>query len=77
MDIVPAKINMELTKKIEQKQNMTESLLLTRSPDIWESTLKWQPNPDQWQQFQHLYEQILEGNTRLNLTRITESLDFV
>ena len=77
MDIVPAKINMELTKKIEQKQNMTESLLLTRSPDIWESTLKWQPNPDQWQQFQHLYEQILEGNTRLNLTRITEPLDFV
>ncbi len=56
---------------------MAESLLLPQTPDIWESTLQWQPNPDQWQQFQHLYGQILEGNTRLNLTRITEPLDFV
>ena len=55
MDIVPAKINMESTKTIEQKQTMTESLLLPQTSDIWENTLKWQPNPEQWQQFQHLY----------------------
>ena len=77
MDIIITKIKMELTKTIEQKQNMTESVQLPRSPEIWESTLQWQPNPDQWQQFQNLYEQILEGNNRLNLTRITEPLDFV
>lgn len=77
MDTVTTKIKIELSKKIEQKQNMTESFPLLRSPDIWENTLQWQPSPEQWQQFQNIYEQILEGNTRLNLTRITEPLDFV
>jgi 16S rRNA (guanine527-N7)-methyltransferase len=77
MDVIITKIKMKLTKKIEQKQNMTESVQLPQTPEIWENTLKWQPNPEQWQQFQNLYEQILDGNTRLNLTRITEPLDFV
>jgi 16S rRNA (guanine527-N7)-methyltransferase len=68
---------MELTKRIEQRQNMTASVSLPQNLDIWENTLQWQPNSDEWQQFQQLYEQILEGNHRLNLTRITEPLDFV
>ena len=77
MGILTTKIKMELTNKVEQKHNIKESVFLPRSPEIWENTLQWQPNPDQWQQFQNLYEQILEGNNRLNLTRITEPLDFV
>ena len=77
MGIPTLKIEMKLINKIEQKQNMTASFLLPQIPEIWENTLQWQPNPDQWQQLQNLYEQILEGNNRLNLTRITEPLDFV
>jgi 16S rRNA (guanine527-N7)-methyltransferase len=44
--------------------------------ETWETSLGWQPQ-SQWTQFQHLYELILTGNQRLNLTRITEPLDFV
>ncbi len=44
--------------------------------DIWQQTLNWQPLVQQQNQFQHFYEFILEGNTQLNLTRITEPLEF-
>ncbi len=44
--------------------------------DLWQQTLNWQPTPDQQALFQKLYEQILDGNTRLNLTRITEPEEF-
>ncbi len=44
--------------------------------DIWEKTLNWQPSSQQQQQFQRLYEFILEGNRQLNLTRITQPEDF-
>ncbi|PSF38105.1 16S rRNA (guanine(527)-N(7))-methyltransferase RsmG [Aphanothece hegewaldii CCALA 016] len=44
--------------------------------ELWQTTLNWQPNPEQLQTFQVLYDQILEGNTQLNLTRITEASDF-
>jgi 16S rRNA (guanine527-N7)-methyltransferase len=44
--------------------------------DLWRQTLDWQPTSQQQQQFQRLYELILEGNQRLNLTRITEPEDF-
>ena len=44
--------------------------------DLWQQTLGWQPTLEQQALFQKLYEQILEGNTRLNLTRITEPEDF-
>ncbi len=44
--------------------------------DLWRQTLDWQPTPQQQQQFQRLYELILEGNQRLNLTRITDPEDF-
>lgn len=56
---------------------MTELLTLPHNPDIWQQTLGWQPNDQQWQQFQHLYHCILDGNKRLNLTRITDPLDFL
>ncbi|WP_200817725.1 16S rRNA (guanine(527)-N(7))-methyltransferase RsmG [Calothrix rhizosoleniae] len=44
--------------------------------DIWQQTLNWQPNSQQQSQFQHLYELILQGNQKLNLTRITEPEEF-
>ncbi|MGB3641966.1 MAG: 16S rRNA (guanine(527)-N(7))-methyltransferase RsmG [Rivularia sp. (in: cyanobacteria)] len=44
--------------------------------DIWQQTLNWQPSSQQQQQFQRLYELILEGNRQLNLTRITQPEDF-
>jgi 16S rRNA (guanine527-N7)-methyltransferase len=44
--------------------------------EVWQQTLGWQPSAPQQDQFQRLYEQILEGNQRLNLTRITEPLEF-
>jgi len=42
----------------------------------WQQTLNWQPNQQQQQQFQHLYELILQGNQQLNLTRITDPQEF-
>ena len=44
--------------------------------DIWQQTLNWQPNLQQQDQFQKLYELILQGNRQLNLTRITEPEEF-
>jgi len=44
--------------------------------DLWQETLDWQPNSNQAQKFQVLYELILQGNQRLNLTRITAPIDF-
>ena len=44
--------------------------------DLWQQTLNWQPTVEQQQLFQQLYEGILEGNQQLNLTRITEPVDF-
>lgn len=44
--------------------------------EVWQQTLGWQPTEAQQSQFQQLYEQILEGNRLLNLTRITEPQEF-
>jgi 16S rRNA (guanine527-N7)-methyltransferase len=44
--------------------------------EIWQDTIGWQPNATQQTQFQQLYQQILEGNRQLNLTRITEPEPF-
>lgn len=44
--------------------------------EVWQQTLNWQPNATEKIQFQQLYELILEGNQQLNLTRITEPIDF-
>lgn len=45
-------------------------------PDIWQQTLNWEPTTQQQAQFQRLYELILEGNQKLNLTRITDPQEF-
>jgi 16S rRNA (guanine527-N7)-methyltransferase len=42
----------------------------------WQETLRWQPDEHQKLQYQKLYEEIIEGNRKLNLTRITEPSDF-
>jgi len=43
--------------------------------DLWQSTLNWQPTDEQQYQ-QRLYELILFGNRQMNLTRITDPLEF-
>ncbi|NET60357.1 MAG: 16S rRNA (guanine(527)-N(7))-methyltransferase RsmG [Symploca sp. SIO2E6] len=43
---------------------------------IWQQTLNWLPDEQCQAQFQHLYEEILEGNRQLNLTRITTPEEF-
>jgi len=42
----------------------------------WQSTLNWSPDADQIAQFEKLYELVLEGNSKQNLTRITAPDDF-
>lgn len=49
---------------------------LTDWEEIWHKSLGWEPNERQKNQYQQLYEQILLGNRKLNLTRITEPKDF-
>ncbi|MBD2188487.1 16S rRNA (guanine(527)-N(7))-methyltransferase RsmG [Pseudanabaena mucicola] len=44
--------------------------------DHWQTTLNWLPTPEQLAQFEKLYELVLEGNSKQNLTRITEPDDF-
>ncbi|MDX2097142.1 MAG: 16S rRNA (guanine(527)-N(7))-methyltransferase RsmG [Leptolyngbyaceae cyanobacterium bins.59] len=55
---------------------MSSSFSLPDLTPSWQETLGWQPTPEQQQQFQTLYDLILEGNQRLNLTRILEPTDF-
>ncbi|WP_293248467.1 MULTISPECIES: 16S rRNA (guanine(527)-N(7))-methyltransferase RsmG [unclassified Microcoleus] len=50
--------------------------MLPEMNELWQQTLNWQPNESQQQQFQRLYELIVEGNRSLNLTRITEPIEF-
>ncbi|WP_337886367.1 16S rRNA (guanine(527)-N(7))-methyltransferase RsmG [Fischerella thermalis] len=49
---------------------------LPELPEIWQQTLNWQPTAEQQVQLQRLYELILEGNQKLNLTRITDPQEF-
>ncbi|NJN57461.1 MAG: 16S rRNA (guanine(527)-N(7))-methyltransferase RsmG [Leptolyngbyaceae cyanobacterium SL_5_9] len=51
-------------------------MVLPGMSDLWQETLGWQPDEQQQQKFQRLYELILEGNQKLNLTRITEPQEF-
>lgn len=46
--------------------------MLPNLTHVWEETLGWCPSPEQQQQFEELYQEILLGNQKLNLTRITE-----
>ena len=49
---------------------------LPEMASLWQSTLNWQPTGEQQYQFQRLYELILQGNRQLNLTRITDPVEF-
>ncbi|MEA5576634.1 16S rRNA (guanine(527)-N(7))-methyltransferase RsmG [Anabaena sp. UHCC 0451] len=44
--------------------------------EIWQKTLNWQPTNQQQNQFEKLYQLIIEGNRNFNLTRITEPEEF-
>ena len=43
---------------------------------LWQQTLNWQPNTEQEELFQQVYQEILEGNRYQNLTRITTPENF-
>lgn len=43
---------------------------------LWQTTTDWQPDAGHLLEFQNLYELILEGNQRMNLTRIVEPAEF-
>lgn len=49
---------------------------LPQMDQIWQQTLDWQPNQQQTQLFQQIYQQVLLGNQQQNLTRITSAEDF-
>ena len=49
---------------------------LSETADIWQQTLNWQPTAEQQLLFQQLYELILQGNQKLNLTTITKPDEF-
>ena len=51
--------------------------LLPEMNYLWQETLNWQPNEQQNQQFQKLYQLIIAGNKQLNLTRITSPEEFL
>ncbi len=54
----------------------TDTPLLPEMVELWQQTLSWQPTTEQQDQFQRLYELIVAGNRHLNLTRITEPVEF-
>jgi 16S rRNA (guanine527-N7)-methyltransferase len=56
--------------------NSQNHLVLPEMMPVWQSTLGWQPDAGFLQQFQRLYELILQGNSQMNLTRITSPEDF-
>lgn len=49
---------------------------LPQMADLWLSSLNWQPNAPQQLLFERLYQLIIEANQTLNLTRITQPLEF-
>ncbi|WP_353929634.1 16S rRNA (guanine(527)-N(7))-methyltransferase RsmG [Okeanomitos corallinicola TIOX110] len=44
--------------------------------EVWQQTLNWQPTNEEQNQFQKLYELVIDANRYLNLTRITEPSEF-
>jgi 16S rRNA (guanine527-N7)-methyltransferase len=49
---------------------------LPNYPDLWFDTLAWRPETATIDSFQQLYDAVLAGNQRLNLTRITAPEEF-
>ncbi|WNZ25274.1 16S rRNA (guanine(527)-N(7))-methyltransferase RsmG [Leptolyngbya sp. NK1-12] len=56
--------------------NPQEPVVLPEALEVWQRTLNWQPTSKQQSKFQNLYTEILKGNQRLNLTRITDPAEF-
>lgn len=52
------------------------SVSLPDMTELWQETLHWHPSPEQAQTLQALYCHILDANRYLNLTRITNPLEF-
>ncbi len=67
-------MNSDLTEN--STLNTQNDSLLPEMVSVWQETLSWQPNVEQQQLFQRLYELILLGNQQLNLTRITGPIEF-
>lgn len=55
---------------------MTELNKLPELNEIWQQSLGWQPQPPQQVKFTQLYREIILANRQLNLTRITEPMEF-
>lgn len=61
---------------IQEDAERMNNIGLPEMMEVWQATIGWQPDSFQQSLFQQLYELILAGNQRLNLTRITEPMDF-
>ncbi|HEY9662962.1 MAG TPA: 16S rRNA (guanine(527)-N(7))-methyltransferase RsmG [Allocoleopsis sp.] len=57
-------------------KEIESNLCLPLLQEVWQQTLNWQPDPVQQASFQQLYQQILQANQALNLTRITAPQEF-
>lgn len=51
-------------------------MTLPTATTTWQTSLQWQPTPDQHTKFAQLYDAILKGNQQLNLTRLTAPDEF-
>ncbi|WP_267384394.1 16S rRNA (guanine(527)-N(7))-methyltransferase RsmG [Cyanobacterium sp. uoEpiScrs1] len=51
--------------------------LLPEFNELWEETLHWKPTRLQFKQWNQLYQEIISANRKINLTRITNSDDFM
>lgn len=49
---------------------------IPNAAEIWQTTLAWQPNPQQQEKFALFYHAMLTANSQVNLTRITDAKDF-
>lgn len=49
---------------------------LPLNPNLWQQSLNWQPSETAQAQLEALYQGILAGNSKLNLTRLTEPAEF-
>ncbi len=56
---------------------MVDTAALPLQAELWEGTLSWCPDSQQWGQFWALYEGIVAGNRTLNLTRLTTPTEFL
>jgi 16S rRNA (guanine527-N7)-methyltransferase len=67
---------MESSKPSSLPPNASLNGHISELAEVWQQTLSWQPTPAQQDSYQQFYQAILQGNQRLNLTRITEPQDF-